>query len=113
MVRRFDLDRDKPIKTQCDFSIVIVTLNAGKSISNSAKKTGKSIKKAFSDIRLKENITLVGVVSGLNIYEYNYIWSNEKQTGVMAQELLSTKYKNAVSTHKSGYFMVDYSELPL
>lgn len=87
--------------------------DAGKSISNSAKKTGKSIKKAFSDIRLKENITLVGTTDGLNIYQYNYKWSNQIQTGVMAQELLGTKYDSAVSCHKSGYFMVDYSQLPL
>ena len=88
--------------------------DTGKSISNSAKKTGKSIKKAFSDRRVKENITLVGIVSDLNIYEYNYIWSKEKQTGVMAQELLNTKYADAVSTdEKSGYYMVDYSKLPL
>jgi hypothetical protein len=32
----------------------------------------------------------------------------------MAQELLNTKYSSAVSTdEKSGYYMVDYSQLPL
>jgi len=33
VVRGFDLDINKPLKKQYDFSIVIVTLNAGKSIS--------------------------------------------------------------------------------
>jgi hypothetical protein len=61
---------------------------------------------------LKQNIQLVGNSNGLNVYEYNYNWSSEKQKGVMAQEVLETKYANAVSMHESGYYMVDYSKLP-
>lgn len=52
MVRRFDLDRDKPIKTQCDFSIVIVTLNAGKSISKCLKALNSQSFKNFEIINI-------------------------------------------------------------
>ena len=68
----------------------------------------------YSDIRLKENIEFIRVENGLNIYSWNYIWSTTKRfVGVMAQELLDTKYAYAVSTDKQGYYMVDYSRLPL
>ena len=44
--------------------------------------------------------------SGLNIYEWNYIWSNKKYRGVMAQELLKT---NPNAVFKSlGFYSVDY-----
>jgi hypothetical protein len=90
----------------------IAANDIGNGASKAAKDTKKAFKKAFSDRRLKENINLVGNSNGLNVYEYNYTWSSEKQKGVMAQELLETKYSDAVSTHKSGYYMVDYSKLP-
>ena len=65
----------------------------------------------FSDERLKENITIVDQVDGINVYNYNYIWDKTKQqSGVMAIELLNTKYADAVKVHKSGYYMVDYAK---
>ena len=65
----------------------------------------------FSDERLKENITIVDKVDGINVYNYNYIWDKTKQqSGVMAIELLNTKYADAVKIHKSGYYMVDYAK---
>jgi hypothetical protein len=36
-----------------------------------------------------------------------------KHTGVMAQEVLKTPYKHAVKMDKNGYYMVDYSALPI
>ena len=63
-----------------------------------------------SDIRLKENIKYIGQTNGLNIYEYNYIWSKDKYRGVMAQELLDVK-PEAVSVSMNGYYLVDYSQL--
>ena len=66
-----------------------------------------------SDIRLKENIVLIGSSnSGINIYEYNYI--NEPGTryvGVMAQELLGTQFEEAVVIAENGYYAVDYSKI--
>jgi len=67
----------------------------------------------YSDERLKENIIRLGVKNGLNIYSYNYIWDRVKRTGVMAQEVLQTQYKDAVTTDVNGYYMVNYSRLPI
>jgi hypothetical protein len=66
----------------------------------------------FSDIRLKENIQKIGQIDGLNIYTFNYLNSDELQTGVMAQELLGTKYESAVRVHNSGFYQVDYNKIP-
>tara|TARA_R110000787_G_C13433820_1_gene445761 strand:+ start:139 stop:1248 length:1110 start_codon:yes stop_codon:yes gene_type:complete len=41
----------------------------------------------WSDRRLKTNIVKIGERSGLNLYEYNYIWGGDKQTGFMADEV--------------------------
>ena len=60
-----------------------------------------------SDIRLKRNINYISTSpSGLNVYEYNYLWSNKKYRGVMAQELLD-KFPKAVSK-SFGFYNVDY-----
>ena len=66
-----------------------------------------------SDVRLKENINLVGNENGINLYEYNYIWDeSQKYRGVMAQELLDTKYKDFVDI-EDDYYVVDYTKLPV
>lgn len=68
----------------------------------------------YSDIRLKENITLLGTEYDLNIYSFTYVW--DKATtyiGVMAQELLGTKYEDALSVTKHGHYTVNYSKLPV
>ena len=63
-----------------------------------------------SDIRLKENIELVGnSPSGVNIYEFDYknkIHGNGRYRGVMAQEVPESSFKAS-----NGYLMVDYSNL--
>jgi hypothetical protein len=65
----------------------------------------------FSDARIKENINKVGEIDGLNVYTYNYKWDKTKQySGIMAQELLDTRYADAVKIHKSGYYLVDYGK---
>ena len=68
---------------------------------------------AFSDIRLKENIFLVGRVSDVNVYMFDYINGKKDQIGVIAQELVDSKYKDAVKESKDGLLMVDYGKLPL
>ena len=60
----------------------------------------------FCDRRLKTNIKRVGEFLGFPFYTYDYIWG-EKAAGVMADEV----NKEAVSTHSSGFKMVDYSKL--
>jgi hypothetical protein len=68
----------------------------------------------YSDKRLKTNIEKIGVQNGFNIYTYNYIWDKTtKHTGVMAQEVLKTSYKHAIKIDKNGYYMVNYSALPI
>ena len=70
----------------------------------------------WSDARLKENIYHVGEEKGLNIYEFNYKdtkYGEGRFTGVMAQELLQTSYRNAVHFNDDGYMVVDYAKLPV
>ena len=68
----------------------------------------------YSDIRLKNNITLVGTEKGLNVYSWTYLWdAATTYIGVMAQELLGTQYAKALSVDSNGYYMVDYSQLPV
>lgn len=68
----------------------------------------------YSDIRLKENIELVDIVGDLNVYSYSYIWDKAKRfIGVMAQDLIGTKYETALYTDTQGFYTVDYSQLPV
>jgi hypothetical protein len=65
----------------------------------------------YSDIRLKRGVQYLGDVSGLRKYSWNYIWGGPRKVGVMAHELLGTKYADAVRV-VDGYMRVDYSQLP-
>jgi len=77
-----------------------------------SKIIGSTLPFIFSDVRLKENIKHVKDVDGIKVYTYNYVWDKKPQLGAMAQDLLNTKYADAVSVHSSGYYQVDYSKLP-
>ena len=84
-----------------------------KRVRKAVKKASRKLKKFFkrwSDIRLKTNINYISTSkSGINVYEYNYIWSSKKYRGVMAQELLE-KFPQAVGK-RLGYYTVDYDRL--
>jgi hypothetical protein len=67
----------------------------------------------YSDKRLKRNIKFIKTINGLNVYSYNYIWDKVRHVGVMAQEILKTNFSSAVKVDSRGYFMVDYSKLPI
>ena len=67
----------------------------------------------YSDMRLKKDIRFKEVKNGLNIYSFKYVWSGVLQVGVMAQEILTTDYSEAVSVDNNGYYMVDYDKLPI
>jgi hypothetical protein len=70
-----------------------------------------NIVSAFSDKRLKENIVKIGKSpSGLNIYEWNYLWNPTRFRGVIAQEVQKIK-PQAVLSNIFGYLMVDYNKL--
>lgn len=60
----------------------------------------------FCDRRLKTNIKKVGEFLGFPFYTFDYLWG-EKAAGVMADEV----NPEAVSTHSSGFSVVDYSKL--
>ncbi len=52
--------------------------------------------------------------NGIKIYAWNYKWDLETtHKGVIAQNLLGTKYESALSKDNNGFYMVDYSKLPI
>ena len=67
----------------------------------------------YSDKRLKRNIKFLREENGINIYSYNYRWSNKTIEGVMAQEIIGTQHNEAVILQKNGFYKVDYSKLPI
>ena len=71
-----------------------------------------SVASAFinpSDERLKENIEKVGSYKGLNVYEYNYLWSPTKWIGFIAQEV--EKIIPEAVLNVNGFKMVDYGKI--
>ncbi|HQT64790.1 MAG: hypothetical protein B7Z75_06490 [Acidocella sp. 20-57-95] len=72
---------------------------------------GSGVLLSASDIRLKKNIRRVGTHAlGIGLYEFSYLGSNMRHTGVMAQEVL-TVAPHAVVTGPDGFYRVDYSAL--
>ena len=70
----------------------------------------------FSDDRLKYDINRVGTSNkGVPIYTFRYRFEGKhgpKYKGTSAQDLLNTKFKNAVGqTETDGFLYVDYSKL--
>jgi len=62
---------------------------------------------SFSDVRLKEDIKLVGKSpSGINIYNFKYKHDNTIYQGVMAHQVPQASF-----VHDNGYLMVDYSKI--
>jgi hypothetical protein len=81
--------------------LVLVLLVLG-----AAGQAGGTLGNFFSDIKLKDNVKLVGKSpSNINIYTFNYKGSDDTYQGVMAQEV-----PWASSLHDNGYLMVDYSK---
>ena len=61
----------------------------------------------WSDVRLKEDIQLVGKSpSGINIYRFKYKHTDGTYQGVMAQEVPQARQMT-----DTGFYMVDYSKL--
>ena len=75
-----------------------------------ALNTAASLKVAFSDKRLKENIRQVGISpQGYKIYEFNYIDGDVRFRGAMAQDVLQ-KNPMAVGIDQN-YLTVDYRKI--
>ena len=76
--------------------------------------TGMGSIMAASDMRLKENVTLVDNIDGVNMYEWD--WKDDAPIkadmtyGVIAQEVMRT-HPESVVEGDHGYLMVDYSKL--
>ncbi|MBU6362504.1 MAG: tail fiber domain-containing protein, partial [Chloroflexi bacterium] len=66
-----------------------------------------------SDIRLKRAIApLAKLESGLQLYRFQYLWSDDVFVGVMAQDLLANpQWQDAVVVQKNGFYAVNYEHL--
>lgn len=61
----------------------------------------------WSDKRLKRNYHIVGKSpSGINIYEFQYLWSDDVYQGTMSNEV-----PQASTMMDNGFYMVDYSKI--
>lgn len=90
------------------------TRNTGINNLLSVGKIGADIGTAAikaSDIRLKHDIRRVGeTASGIPVYDFKYLWSEDVHRGVMAQEAV-LKFPDAISYSDDGFAMVDYRKI--
>jgi RHS repeat-associated protein len=67
----------------------------------------------LSDRRLKRDIVLLKRLdSGVGLYRFRYLWSDQVYVGVIAQEA-AKKFPEAVTRGRDGYLRVNYSRLGL
>lgn len=62
----------------------------------------------MSDKRLKRDITKIGVLGKFNLYKYRFLWSDDWEVGVMAQEVKKVM-PEAVKRLSNGYYAVNYA----
>ena len=67
------------------------------------------INDGFNCIPVLDNLKEIGITENVYLVGNTMIDTQKKYL----QQALNTKYNDAVSTHESGYYMVDYSQLPL
>lgn len=115
-----DIEQRKPItpaNTSTSNPSLSSIINKDTSTSTGSKKSSNPTTSVgtVSDQRLKRDITPIALSSnGIQLYSYQYLWSDEVHVGVMAQDLLSNaQWKDAVITSNTGYYKVDYSKLGL
>lgn len=90
------------------FGLGSALLGAGKGSAGASLISG--LGSLFSDRRLKANIKRVGTHDlGIGLYTWDYAWGAPGY-GVMADEVEKVR-PGAVSTHASGYKMVNYGAL--
>jgi hypothetical protein len=65
--------------------------------------------KIASDVRVKDNIKYAGAKNGFNLYEFNYLGSDNRYRGVMAQEVM--KQRSFAVESRNGVYWVDYGAL--
>ena len=72
---------------------------------------GGETKDPSSDRRLKADIVQVGLLrTGIPLYRFRYLWSEEVHVGVMAQDVLPI-VPEAVTTDAAGFMRVNYARL--
>lgn len=92
-------------------SILGMGTGGGSTVGGSLFSSLGSLGSMFSDRRLKSNIKRIGTAhNGLPLYEYTIF--GQRQRGVMADEAEKVM-PAAVSTHSSGFKMVNYAMLGL
>ena len=84
----------------------------GYGMYTSGNNNSSTVTKEPSDRRLKRNVEFLHNKDNLNIYKFQYLWSDVIYVGVMAQDLLNTPYESAVSIN-DGFYVVNYSKLGL
>ena len=88
-------------------SFALDTLSMDKAHALTANGSGVAV----SDQRLKRNVVRLGTHAlGIGLYEFSYIGSTVRHTGVMAQEVLMVR-PHAVITGADGFHRVDYAAL--
>ncbi len=90
-----------------------VSATRGIGINNLLGAVGTAAKAytAFSDVRLKRNVTRIGALpSGLPTYLFQYNWSDQPHHGVLAHEAAAV-FPAAVSEDITGFLVVDYSKI--
>ena len=82
--------------------------NQGNNNSGNTSSTSSDMGNlGFSDIRLKENVELIGKSpSNINIYKFNYKYNPTTYQGAMAHEVPWASVK-----HSNGYMMIDYNKI--
>lgn len=73
---------------------------------------GASLYSAFSDDRLKENISVVDVKDGIDIIEFNYRGSPTRYRGVSAKQVKEVR-PDAVIRRDNGFDAVDYAAIDI
>ena len=87
-------------------SVGSISLGGGNTIGTVASAVGTFFK-GFSDVRLKEDIKLIGKSpAGINIYSFKYKQLPGRYIGVMAQEVPWARHMT-----DTGYYAVDYSKV--
>jgi len=82
--------------------------NQGNNNSGNTSSTNSDMGNlGFSDIRLKENVELIGKSpSNINIYKFNYKYNPTTYQGAMAHEVPWASVR-----HSNGYMMIDYNKI--
>jgi hypothetical protein len=113
-MKRYNYETMRPQAELQNYMSMISGDYGGQSTANpsalSTAGTALALAKMFatSDVRVKENISVIGYLKMLPVYLFNYIWSPEKHIGFMAQDVEKVM-PEAVGEYSSGIKFVNYA----